>query len=343
MEEKKKIQSFTDLNVWQEAHKLVLSVYKITRKFAQSEVFGLTSQMRRAAVSITSNIAEGFSRHFSKEKIQFYSIAHGSLTELQNQLLIARDVGYLDNEHFHQLSDQSVIVHKLLNAFIKKTREFSFSKFQIQNSKFQSGQGLLEVVLAIAVFGAIAGVLITMAVGGFRGLEQGGEQTEAEAFAQEGIEAVQAVRNKAWNENIATNNQTARVQMTGCPGSCQWQLYDYGVAPETCPGAPTCLGTNNKFRRTITFNNVCRDATDVLAACPASYTDPHTKEVVSAVSWLTRGGINNTVEKRAYISNWDSKDRVEDTTADFGDGTFPAGETAPSTLGDGTSVTLQPL
>lgn len=124
MEHKEKIESFTDLNVWKESHKLVLLVYKVTKMFPKEEIFGLTSQMRRAVVSITSNIAEGFSRYSYKEKAQFYSIAHGSLTELQNQLLIAKDVDYLDNKIFCQLSDQSITVHKLLNAFIRKTREF---------------------------------------------------------------------------------------------------------------------------------------------------------------------------------------------------------------------------
>jgi len=74
----KKIKSFTDLNAWREAHKLALIVYKITKDFPKEEMFGLTSQMRRAVVSITSNIAEGFSRQSYSEKVQFYSIAQGS-------------------------------------------------------------------------------------------------------------------------------------------------------------------------------------------------------------------------------------------------------------------------
>jgi len=124
MEYKKKIKLFTDLEVWQEAHKLVLMVYKITKDFPKEELFGLVSQLRRAAVSVTSNIAEGFSRFSYKEKIQFYSMALGSLTELQNQLLVARDVGYLNESDFDNISRQSVSVQKLLNAFIKKSRQF---------------------------------------------------------------------------------------------------------------------------------------------------------------------------------------------------------------------------
>lgn len=70
--------------------------------------------MRRAAVSVTSNVAEGFSRNTAKDKFQFYSIAQGSLTELQNQLVVARDVGYLNSESFDKIANQTIIVNKLL-------------------------------------------------------------------------------------------------------------------------------------------------------------------------------------------------------------------------------------
>jgi len=122
--ENKKIKSFTDLRVWQEAHKLILLTYKITRKFSKEELFGLVSQMRRAVVSITSNIAEGFSRQSFKEKLRFYYMALGSLTELQNQLLIAKDLGYLNQRDFDKTVEQAINVHKLLNAFITGTKKF---------------------------------------------------------------------------------------------------------------------------------------------------------------------------------------------------------------------------
>ncbi len=119
-----KIKTFTDLKTWQETHKLVLIIYKITKDFPKEELFGLVSQIRRAAVSITSNIAEGFSRQSYKEKLQFYYIAISSLTELQNQLLIARDVGYLKKDDFDQIVEQIITAHKLLNGFITKTKTF---------------------------------------------------------------------------------------------------------------------------------------------------------------------------------------------------------------------------
>lgn len=116
------IKSFTDLNAWKYAHTLVLEVYCITKDFPKEEVFGLTNQMRRCVVSVSSNIAEGFSRQSLKDKTQFYCISQGSLTELQSQLLIAKDVNYLSNDKFHELADKTVVVHKLLTGLIKSTR-----------------------------------------------------------------------------------------------------------------------------------------------------------------------------------------------------------------------------
>lgn len=123
MEKKKlKIESFTDLDAWKYGHRLVLDVYKVTKSFPRDELFGLVSQLRRAAVSITSNIAEGFSRISFKEKLQFYSMALGSLTELQNQLLIARDINYLSKEDFERLAGQTITVSKITNGLIKKSK-----------------------------------------------------------------------------------------------------------------------------------------------------------------------------------------------------------------------------
>jgi len=119
--ETRSAQSFTHLEVWQEGHKLVLGVYRAAKSFPKEELFALVSQMRRAAVSVTSNIAEGFARTSYREKAQFYQIARGSLVELQNQLLISRDIGYLSKKAFSEVSDRSIVTHRLLNAFIKST------------------------------------------------------------------------------------------------------------------------------------------------------------------------------------------------------------------------------
>jgi len=119
-----KIKLFTDLIVWKEGHKLAVLIYQTTRKFPKEEMYSLSDQMRRASVSITSNIAEGFGRQGYKEKIQFYYIAHGSLTELENQILIAKDVGYLKETEFEKIMAQANSVHALLVGFIKKSKTF---------------------------------------------------------------------------------------------------------------------------------------------------------------------------------------------------------------------------
>lgn len=118
----KKIQSFTDLIAWQEAHKLVLMIYKTTKEFPKEELFGLVNQMRRASVSISSNIAEGFSRKSYNEKVRFYGMSQGSTTELQNQLLVSKDVGYISSKKFKEIADQTILVHKLINGLIKSSK-----------------------------------------------------------------------------------------------------------------------------------------------------------------------------------------------------------------------------
>ena len=123
IKEYRPIKSFTDLNAWKEGHLLVLKIYKMTKLLPSDEKFGLTNQIQRAAVSITSNIAEGFSRNSNKEKIQFYYTALGSLTEVQNQLLISKDLGYINLALFKEISFQTVVVSKLINGLIKSIKK----------------------------------------------------------------------------------------------------------------------------------------------------------------------------------------------------------------------------
>ncbi|MEZ4156627.1 MAG: four helix bundle protein [Candidatus Paceibacterota bacterium] len=117
-----KIKSFTDLIAWRRCHSLTLAIYKATSAFPKEEMFTLTSQMRRASVSTCSNIAEGFSRHSPKDRQHFYSMSLGSLTELQSQLLIARDLGHIKENGFKNLADMAIECSKLLNGLIKKTK-----------------------------------------------------------------------------------------------------------------------------------------------------------------------------------------------------------------------------
>lgn len=118
-----KIQSFTQLNSWKESHKLVITIYKITKNFPKEELYSLVDQIRRAAISITSNITEGFSRQSYKEKVQFYYMSLGSLTELQNQLLVSRDLGYISKAEFNDIANTTVTIHKLIVGLIRSSKE----------------------------------------------------------------------------------------------------------------------------------------------------------------------------------------------------------------------------
>jgi len=107
------------LIVWQKGHLLILDIYRVTQNFPKEELYGLTSQIRRAVISVTSNIVEGFVRHSKKEKIQFYFIALGSATEVESQLLIAKDLKFMKVEIYYELSSKVIEIVKMLNKLIK--------------------------------------------------------------------------------------------------------------------------------------------------------------------------------------------------------------------------------
>lgn len=123
MEDRRVVRTFRDLRVWQSAYDVSIMIYKMTATFPKHEQFGLSSQMQRSAVSVCSNIAEGFGRKGSKEKDQFYSMANGSLTELENQLLIAQGVGYIDKSELSDVYDTCEITHKMLVALQQANKQ----------------------------------------------------------------------------------------------------------------------------------------------------------------------------------------------------------------------------
>lgn len=109
---------YSELKVWKEARKLVSEVYTLTKGFPKEKIYGLTSQIRRCAISVPSNIAEGCGRRTSADTIQFLYISRGSLYELETQLYLATDQKYLTKEKFNSLLDQTTSCKKLLNGFI---------------------------------------------------------------------------------------------------------------------------------------------------------------------------------------------------------------------------------
>jgi four helix bundle protein len=116
------VRDFRQLQVWERSHNLTLAVYRATRSFPQEDRFGLTSQIRRAAASIPTNIAEGCGRSTDKELAQFMQIAMGSASEVEYQLLLAHDLDYLSDDTYRRLNDSVVEVKKMLSTFIKRLR-----------------------------------------------------------------------------------------------------------------------------------------------------------------------------------------------------------------------------
>jgi len=108
-------KSFSDLIVWQKAHQFVLKVYTYSQKFPKEEMFGLTSQFRRAAVSIAANISEGFAKRSKADKLRIFNIAQGSLEECRYFIILTRDLGYGENEQLDSLAEE---VSKLLNSYM---------------------------------------------------------------------------------------------------------------------------------------------------------------------------------------------------------------------------------
>ena len=118
----KRVRTFRDLIVWQKAMKLVTGIYKLTKKFPRDETYGLICQIRRCAISIPSNIAEGYARHSSVDYARFLQIAMGSLFELQTQTEIAVNLEYLQQSDFEKLYESSREIERMLSSLIRKIK-----------------------------------------------------------------------------------------------------------------------------------------------------------------------------------------------------------------------------
>jgi four helix bundle protein len=115
----KKSERFTDLVVWQKSHEFALGIYRLTRQFPKDELCGVTAQLRRAAVSVPANIAEGFKRWGKPDKSRFYNISQGSLEECRYYLILAEDLGYAETASTHEALEE---VARLLGGYIGRLR-----------------------------------------------------------------------------------------------------------------------------------------------------------------------------------------------------------------------------
>ncbi len=163
-------------------------------------------------------------------------------------------------------------------------------KFFLNNKK---GQSLIEVIIAMAIFALIAGATMSLTLGSLGGLIQGGDETEAQGLAEEGVEAVRSVREGAWNNLVYS---PAQIQIS----SSTWSLLN-----------SVSELIDNKYTRIITLSDVCRDGSDNITNCPGTYIDPHIKLASTTVSWSPRYNATNTVEQFSFITNWESRDWVQ--------------------------------
>ena len=133
-----RIEKFEDLKVWQKAREVNLQIYKLSNKGIFSKDFGLRDQIRRASVSILSNIAEGFERNGNKEFNQFLSIAKASAAEVRAQLYVAKDLEYISNDEFEEVVSGLIAVSKMLSGLMSylKTTEMKGTKFMEDSASY---------------------------------------------------------------------------------------------------------------------------------------------------------------------------------------------------------------
>ena len=117
-----KIKSFKQLKIWQKGIEIVKDIYTLTKQFPKEELYGITSQMRRSAISIPSNIAEGFKRYHSKEYSQFLHIVLGSAAELETQLIIAKELGFINEENLNDISEKLDHIPKMISSLLNKLK-----------------------------------------------------------------------------------------------------------------------------------------------------------------------------------------------------------------------------
>jgi four helix bundle protein len=117
------MRNYRDLQVWNKAHKLTLELYRVSQGFPREEIYGITSQLRRAAVSVGANLAEGCGRRTSTELARFVRIAMGSASELDYHLLLSKDLGFMNNNDFDLASAGLTEVRKMLTSFLSSVEE----------------------------------------------------------------------------------------------------------------------------------------------------------------------------------------------------------------------------
>lgn len=136
------MSDFTKLEVWEKSYNLTLNIYRVTKNFPRHEMLGLTSQIRRASASISTNIAEGNGRIYSNEYVRFLSISRGSAMEVQNQLMLSKDLGYIDEETYNELVKECKSIIKMLYKLMKSIKSSNTNNNYLKEQEEDYTKGL---------------------------------------------------------------------------------------------------------------------------------------------------------------------------------------------------------
>ncbi len=305
--ENKSLKSFKDLNVWQKASELAVLVYKITEKFPHSEMYGIIIQMRRAVISISSNLAEGFKRSHRKEKLQFYNVAYGSAAELESQIEISNKLQFLSEKDYQKLIEAITEVSKMINGLIKSLN----SKSYILNSDCK-GQSLVEVLIAIGVGAILIGAATATIIPVLRSNLETRTVQIAGSLAQDYLDNIQSLAENDWNKIY--NPPAAKGP------SSQFYLTPTSTTYMVTGGATSTVVEARTFTRYFRIENVNRDlcgagditanTTTSCASGPGSYgiiEDPSTQKITSVVSWTAGGSAGGSINKVQYFTRSQNK------------------------------------
>ena len=296
----KELKSFKDLSVWQKAADLAVLVYKITDKFPRSELYGIINQMRRAVISISSNLAEGFKRVHKKEKLQFYNVAYSSASELESQIEISKKLGFLQENDYQDLILLVVEVSKMINGLIKSLN----SKSYILNSQ-KDGYLMIELIIAIVII--VVGILSII---GFLSKSLSinrviSSQFTANYLAMEGIEIVKNIIDANVIDCLDKKGPWNKQGFSGVTKCYEIDYQDFkipGLTSTSCPdGSNNPLlfdsssglysydsGVSTRFFRTIQIAPLSNDEI----------------QVNSIIKWRTRGGGSFSIDLEDHFFNW---------------------------------------
>ena len=286
-----KIQTFKDLKVWQKSADVAVVIYEATESFPHAELYGITKQMRRAAISIGSNIAEGFRRRSTKEKIQFYRISQGSIAELQSQIEISFRLRFLPEKEYTTTILLLTEISKMMDGLIKSLLTTDYSLLTTSPRASRAGFTLIELVVAIGLFS----LLISIAIGGFIQALRSERQTVALLSANSNVSLIL--------EQMAREIRTARnfTTTSGSPSSDLSFTNANGEAVTYCLNSATTAiervvsGACGSGERLTSRNVAVRSLDFITSGITAGDLYPPRITIRIALSSTGEAGVQNSI------------------------------------------------